>query len=157
MELEFKRFQEKDFRAYALWFVDPEQDRWLGPMDQEWLEAVLSEKESEGATWAVFRAGMLVAVAEMAFDSEGNRAAVTALATRPGLRRQGIGTAVLEKLLDMHRREGILKHVAFVYEDNRTAQQCLKRVGFVSVTPEPNENGYLTFQCGRCMNESLRY
>lgn len=145
MKLTFQRFQEQDFQAYALWLVDPEQDRWLGPMGQEWLEAVLSEEESEGATWAVFRAGMLVTVAETAFDLKGNRAAVTALAVRPKLRKQGIGTA-LEELLDVHRREGLLEDVAFVREDNRTAQRCLERVGFMPVTPEPNENGYLEFR-----------
>lgn len=147
MELEFRRFQEKDFQEYASWFADPELDRWLGPMDQEWLEAVLSEKESEGTTWAVFRDEAFVAVAETVFDSEGRRAATTALATQPGLRRQGIGAAVLEELLDQYRRKGVCKHVAFVHEDNRTARRCLERVGFELSSAQPNEHGYLEFWC----------
>lgn len=105
--LEFRRFQEKDFREYTSWFVDAEQDRWLGPLDREWLEAVLSEGKAEGMTWAVFRDETLVAVAETVFDSENQVAAFTGLATKPDLRRQGVGTAVLEKLLDVHRREGL--------------------------------------------------
>ena len=94
--LEFRRFQEKDFQAYASWFADPEQNRWLGPIDREWLGAVLSEREAEGATWAVFRDGTFIAVAETAFDLEGRRAAITAFATQPDCRRQGVGTAVFE-------------------------------------------------------------
>lgn len=77
------------------WFVDPELDRWLGPLDEEWLGAVLSEKEAEGATWAVFRAGTFVAVAEAVFDSESELAVISGLAVKPDLCRQRIGTEFL--------------------------------------------------------------
>ena len=48
MHLEFRRFQEEDYPEYASWFTDPELNRRLGPIDQDWLEAVLCESESEG-------------------------------------------------------------------------------------------------------------
>ena len=144
MELEFRRFQKKDFQAYALWFTDPEQDRWLGPLDREWLEAVLSEGE-EGVTWTVFRDEVFVAVAETAFDPEGGRAAVTTLQPNPAS-QTGYRYDCFEELLDWHRREGVRKHIAFVHEDNRTARRCLERVGFELSSAQPNEYGYLEFR-----------
>ena len=70
MDLAFKRFRREDYDEYASWFVDPEMNRHLGPMDEFWLEAVLSQPESAGVTWAVFRGLELVAVVETVFDSE---------------------------------------------------------------------------------------
>lgn len=36
---ELRRFHETDYPVYAAWFVDPELNRRLGPMDQAWLDA----------------------------------------------------------------------------------------------------------------------
>ena len=144
MHLQFRRFQLEYYAEYAAWFVDPELNRHLGPMDQDWLAAVLSEPESMGMTWAVFRDNEMVAVVETFFDSENDSAAViTALAAKPNLRRQGIGTAVLRIILSHHKHKGITKHVVYVSIDNEAGQRCAEKAGFVPVTSKPDEHGYI--------------
>ena len=113
-------------------------------MDRDWLEAVFSEPESEGVTWAVFRDDEMVAVVETFFESEHDSSAViTGLATKPGLRRQGIGTAVLRMILSHHHRKGITKHVAYIAIDNEAGQRCAEKAGFVPVSSKPDEHGYI--------------
>lgn len=147
MKLEFKKFQQTDYLEYAAWFVEPELNRRLGPMDQDWLDAVLAEPEAEGVTWAIFRNAELVAVVETVFDPTKHLSAViSAIAVKPALRHQGIGTAVLQTLLTMHHTKGIAKHVADVAQDNETARRLLERVGFVLTASELDEHGYLEFR-----------
>ena len=51
-------------------------------MDQHCLDAVLSEPEFEGATWAAFRGAELVAVIETGFDPQDvSMASVKAITT----------------------------------------------------------------------------
>lgn len=147
MHLELRRFQLEYYPEYASWFVDPELNRHLGPMDQDWLDAVLSEPESEGVTWAVFRDAEMVAVVEIFFDPRDPLSAfITALATKPNLRRHGIGIAVLQMILSYYKHKGILKHVAYISIDNEAGQRCAEKAGFVKVTSKPDEQGYIELQ-----------
>jgi hypothetical protein len=70
MNLRLERFQAAHYSEYASWFADAELNRLLGPMDEVWLNAVLSEPESQGMTWAVFRDAEFVAVVEAVYDPE---------------------------------------------------------------------------------------
>lgn len=147
MHLEFKQFQPSNFPEYAAWFTDPELDRWLGPLDAEWLDAVLSERASDRTTYLVLDAETPVAVLETALHPENTAlAAITGLAVKPDRRGQGVGTAVLHEVLATHRRAGRLEHLAYIYQDHWAAQRCFERAGFVRVTPTPNEGGYLEFR-----------
>lgn len=147
MNLVFRRFQQEDYPEYAAWFIDPELNRRLGPMDQEWLDAVLTEPESAGITWAVLRDAELVAVVETVFDHQNHKpAGITAMAAKPSLRRQGIGTAVLRQILSQHQSRGIAEHVAYIAIDNLAGQRCIERVGFVPVSTEPNEHGFIEYR-----------
>lgn len=147
MDFGLKRFQQEHYAEYASWFADPELKRHLGPIDQEWLDAVLSQPESAGVTWAVFRHRELVAVVETVFDPENNlRAAITAIAVKPSLRRQGIGTSVLRLILSLHKSKGIAEHVAYISLQNLGGQRWATRAGFVPVTSEPDERGYIEFR-----------
>jgi RimJ/RimL family protein N-acetyltransferase len=146
-DLELKRFQPEHYTEYASWFADPELNRRLGLMDSNWLAAVLSQPETEGSTWAVSRGAQLVAVVETALDPQRRLPAViTAIATRPALRRQGIGSLVLAQILSLHRSQGIREHLAFVAVDSPGARRCLEKAGFVLVTPGPDAHGYLTYR-----------
>jgi len=116
-------------------------------MDEDWLEAVLSQKPQNGTTWAVFRKGAFVAVAETAFSPQDLwLAAITALAIRPDLRGQGVGTAVPRELLQLCHREGRLEHIAYIKADNGAARGCFERVGFTPTNLEPDKQGYLMFR-----------
>ena len=144
MHFQFRHFQLEHYPEYASWFVEPELNRQLGPMDKNWLDAVLSEPESIGVTWAVFHDNEMVAVVETVFDPKNQaRAAIPALATRPDLRRQGIATAALQLILSYHRHKGITEHVAYISIDNTAGQRCAEKAGFVPVTSTPNEQGYI--------------
>ena len=146
MDFELKRFQQEHYAEYASWFTDPELDRHLGPIDRERLDAVLSQAEAAGVTWAIFRHRDLVAVVETLFDPENPfAAAITAIAVKPSLRRQGIGTSVLQLILALHRKNGIVEHVVYISLDNIGGQRCATRAGFVPVTSEPDERGYIEF------------
>ena len=146
MKLELKRFQQEHFAEYASWFVDPELNSHLGPIDQEWLDAVLSQPETAGVTWAIFRYRELVAVVETVYDPENHRsAAITAIAIKPGLRRQGIGTNVLRMILSVHKDKGITQHIAYISLHNLAGQRFVTKAGFVPVASEPDEHGYIEF------------
>jgi GNAT superfamily N-acetyltransferase len=147
MNLEFKRFLREHYSEYASWFVDPELNRHLGPMDWDWLNAVLCESESAGVTWAVLRDSELVAVVETVFDPQNQfPAVISAVAVKPALRRQGIGTAVLQGVLLLDKSKGIVEHIAYVSFDNQAGQRCVERAGFTPITSLPDEHGYLEFR-----------
>jgi GNAT superfamily N-acetyltransferase len=144
VHLQFRRFQQEYYLEYASWFVDLELNRHLGPMDKDWLDAVLSEPESEGVTWAVFRDNEMVAVVETFFRSgNGSSAVITGLATKPNLRGQGIGTTVLTMILSHHKRKGITNHIAYISINNKAGQRCAEKADFVRVTSKPDEHGYI--------------
>jgi ribosomal protein S18 acetylase RimI-like enzyme len=147
VNLELKHFQQEHYTEYASWFVDVELNRHLGPMDEVWLDAVLSQPEAEGVTWAVFREMELVAVVETAFDFENPQfAVVSAIATKPELCRQGIGRTALRLVLSLHKNKGILEHVAYVSIHNPGGWHCLGKAGFMPVRSEPDERGYIEFR-----------
>jgi GNAT superfamily N-acetyltransferase len=149
MNLEFKRFQGEYYSEYASWFVDLELNRQLGPMDNDWLEAVLSEPESEGFTWAVFRGAELVAVVEVIFGPNTQAPTVIAsVAVRPDLRRQGLGTAVLQKILSLGQIKGRVEHRAYVSFENQAARRYMEKLGFVPVASIPDDHGYIEFRYG---------
>ncbi|MEZ4865049.1 MAG: GNAT family N-acetyltransferase [Caldilineaceae bacterium] len=148
MKLDFRRFDQAHYPVYKAWFADPELDRRLGPMNQEWLDYVLAGQETEGITWAVYRDAEFVAVLETVFDPQQQLpAAITAIAVRPNLRGQGIGTAVLQQILALHRGQGIDDHVLYIAQDHTSARRLVERAGFVQTAAAPNEYGYLEFRC----------
>jgi GNAT superfamily N-acetyltransferase len=149
MDLHFRRFQAEHYSAYAAWFADPELNSRLGPMDDDWLNYWLSAPEAEGVAWAVFDETELVAVVETAFDPKGELpAAITAIATRPSRRGQGIGTAVLQWVLALHKSNGIAEHIAYIWTGNAAGRRLAEKSGFTAVTSEPNEHGYIQFRHG---------
>jgi len=146
MNLELCRFQSKHYAEYASWFVDPELNRRLGPMDRDWLEAVMGEPEEAGITWAVFRGAELVAVVETVFDPDRQLpAGITAVAVKPDLRRQGIGRSALQKVLALDESKGMVEHIAYIAADNQAARRYAVKIGFAPAAA-PNEHGYVEFR-----------
>ena len=146
MSLDFRRFGAEHYDEYAAWFADPDLDCALGPMDHEWLDAVLGQPETEGMTWAVFRGEEMVAVIETVFDPAGKLPpGITGIAVKPTLRRQGIGAAVLAALFARHARRGFSEHLCYISTRNPAGRALAESVGFVA-TSEPDEHGYIEFR-----------
>jgi RimJ/RimL family protein N-acetyltransferase len=145
MDLEIRPFARTDFAEYGSWFADPDLNRNLGPMDDGWLEPAVSGGEvADDETWAVLRDGQLVAVVEALVDTNDRSSyMISAAATKPALRGQGIGTAALKHVLDLHKSRGILKHAAKVSVDNTAGQRCAAKAGFVPLNSEPDQYGYI--------------
>lgn len=145
MDLELQQFTKEHFVEYASWFADPDLNRQLGPMDDAWLELVMRGGEVPGdETWAVLRDGELVAVVEALVAAEDPASyTIGAVATKPVLRRQGIGTRSLQHVLDLHKSRGIVEHSARVSVDNTAGQRCAAKAGFVPVSSVPDQHGYV--------------
>src|SRR5215470_3735472 len=100
-ELQFCKFAQEDFPEYKSWYVDPELNRQLGPIDDEWLAYVLNEQD--GVEYSIFRDQELVAVLGIKLpDEKRPDYVVTDLAVKPSLRGQRIGSRTLQKLFELH-------------------------------------------------------
>ena len=148
MNLAFKRMQKDDFIEYVSWFADAALNQALGPMDvAEWPEWQ-PEFDPFMIAWVIFREAEMVAVVTTAFDAQGELpVGITGLGIKPALRGQGIGTAVLQQLLDLHKSQGIREHIAYVHLGNGAGRRCLEKAGFAADDESgPNEYGYVKFE-----------
>lgn len=143
-QLVFDRFRREHYAEYQAWFVDAELNGRLGPMDNEWLTAILEESEEQGITWAVCVGSELVGVIETVFGPN-LPCAITAIAVKPTRRRQGIARAMLQRIIDDYRVRGIESYVAYVEHTNVAASKFLLEMGFQAVSG-PNDKGYVEFR-----------
>ncbi len=147
MVLKFLPFRREFYDEYASWFSNPELNRHLGPMGNDWLEAVLSEPESDGATWAVFRDKELVGVVEIKYPTGYQMpAGITAVAVKPALRGQGIGSEIVREILSRDHAKGLLDHVGYVSPGNPGAQRFLEKLGFARIGVDPSRSRYIEFR-----------
>jgi len=147
MELAFSRFRREYYQEYAAWFSDPELNRQLGPLDEDWLSAVLSEQAAEtGDTWVVFLSMEMVGVVSTVFDPENRfRAGITEIAVKPTRRRQGLAKAILKKLLSDHHDQGIISHVTYIKATNEVSRHLFEGLGFMAQS-EPDRNGFIEYR-----------
>lgn len=146
MGLCFERFQREYYLEYASWFSDPELNYQLGPMDEDWLSAVLDQEEDEGITWAIFLNLEMVGVVETWFDPQKRLpVGITGIAVKPAGRRQGLAKAILEKLLWNHYSRGIQSHCAYIKKNNEASRHLFEGLGFKAVS-EPDNNGFIEYR-----------
>lgn len=146
MVLNFVRFTADDYPEYKSWFADADLNAHLGPMDQDWLDAVLAERDEDGAIWAVFEGETLVAVVEIGFDPRHKLPAVIcAIATKPALRRRGIARAVLREAMRQSHARGIREHQCVVEQHNAAARRLVESEGFQLISAVPDDHGYLRY------------
>lgn len=127
--LEFRPFSRADYRAYQGWFINKDIDTALGPIDEEWLEYIL--RPHEGPEYAVYRADLLVAVVGLFLsDRDPAYSVITDLAVNPNLFGQGIGSAVLLRLYELHPLAPGNRWVAYVAARNNGAQRFFLRNGY---------------------------
>jgi len=108
-------------------------------MDEEWLEAVLTE--IDGCQYSVFDVKQLVAVVGIKFPSEKYPAYyITDVAVHPQLRGEGIGKAVLRQLERLHPLVKDQTWRAWVATDNPKAKHFFEKNGWQQ-KGRPDEHG----------------
>lgn len=135
--LTLRPFQAQDFPAYRAWYADDRLNRHLGPMDDDWLDHVLSDVRGE--QWALLSGGELRAVIGLVPEDRPEAPAgswlVTDLAVAPSLRRQGWGRRAWQSLTALPRMQARRWH-AIVAQDNPQALAFFQAMGF-RITRQP--------------------
>lgn len=110
-------FQAHHFSIYQDWFSDASLAKYLGPLDDEWLQCVLDEKD--GAQYALLDNGKLVGVAGMKYSTSGHAHYVlTDIAIAPQERKKGYGAKLLMALFAQHHE---LYWLCYIDPDNSGA------------------------------------
>lgn len=127
--LDVRRVMRADWGWIAAWFGDEELDRRLGPLDEEWLDHVLSV--SDGVQLVITAAdGAPVGLVGCAWDPAGGAHAITDLAVCPWRRRSGLGRRVLASVLTWEGHPPTQQWIAFVDPDNRPAFDFFTSAGW---------------------------
>jgi ribosomal protein S18 acetylase RimI-like enzyme len=127
--LEVRRVARADWGWISEWFSDAELDRRLGPLDEQWLEHVLSDRE--GVQLVVESGkGVPVALIGCAWAPDGLGHVVTDIAVNPRLRRSGIGRQALASAITWDAHPPTKDWIAFVDPDNDTAFSFFSAIGW---------------------------
>jgi RimJ/RimL family protein N-acetyltransferase len=129
--MEMRHFQKSDFEAYRSWYADPDLNRELGPMDEQWLEHVLNENPPR--QFAFIEDDVLVAVIGTAGPEPDETAwFITDFAVNPGKKRTGIATRALKLLIERHRHHSPQPRswIAWVDATNVPALEFFLRLGW---------------------------
>lgn len=140
--MEMRNFLREDYQTYLAWFEDPDLNRELGPMDNQWLEYVLNE--SPPKEFCFFEDEQLVAVVgtEVPASKAETTWYVTSIAVNPTMKRQGIGKHALQLLIETHSlRENPPKTwIAWVDQSNSAARKFFKELAWKeSVKPDNDD------------------
>ena len=97
-------------------------------------------------------AGAIAGMASLALASAGT--AETAVIVRSDLKRRGVGTALMWRLVHQARMSGLTRLMAFVLYENLPARRLVRRLGFRQIGPIDAE---LEFQLDLDELPSSRY
>ena len=140
MAFEFQAFAAADFPEYQSWYADHELNQRLGPMDNAWLNDVLTN--SAGCTWSVRQSNELVAVIGVVLpDADHPCYCITDFAVKPKLRNQRIGSVVLAQLLQQHELAPHQYWQAYVDQRNPKALAFFTTNGWQVSANTPDETG----------------
>ena len=129
MRLTRRNFRRSDFPEYHSWFQHPEIAKWLGDIDRDWLEYILSD--TSGVEYAFTHQDRLVAVAGIVLpQADHPAAAITNLAVSPELFRWGVGSTVLNLLVHGDHQVDSPSWIAFVARENAAAHSLLTKNGW---------------------------
>ena len=145
IEIELRPFERNDFSRLIGWINSPEfLLQWAGPifhypLDEAQLETYLQGAEGIGPVRMVFKAVEVQTKAVVGHielnhvDFEDNSATVCrALVGDPSLRRKGIGTQMLKKLLEIGFGQLKLHRIDLtVFDFNEGAIRCYEKLGFI--------------------------
>lgn len=121
-------FTGSDFEWAAEWSEDDVVCKAVGPLDQEWLHAVLNA--SDGVQLVVEIAGQPVGLLGAVWDPDGKRHVITDVAVDPQRRREGLGSSVLETATRWIDHPPARGWAAFVDPANRPARSFFRANGW---------------------------
>lgn len=139
-------FNAADFDTYRSWYDDPELNRTLGPLDDEWLDHVLGE--SPPRQFSFFEEGKLVAVLGIEGPKPGESTwYITDIAVDPSCKRDGVGQRVLSMLLETYAQDEDPPEswIAFVDAENEPALQFFSSMGWTRSKGVDKDNFYQLF------------
>lgn len=122
-------FQEAHFNRYRAWFSDPDLERFLGPIDEDWLDAVLHE--SDGAQYAFLEQQTLLGVIGIKFPTPAHPYYVlTDIAIAPEYQKKGLGRKLLAALYQRHPVQEAQYWLCYVDKENRAAHAFFRKQGW---------------------------
>ena len=125
----FSLFEKEDYLTYQKWFDDPWLNKALGPIDEEWLDYVLSTKE--GAQYCIWEKEELIVVIGLVWGNKKHRYhTLSDFAVRPSLRGKGLGVEVMTYFLQAVQLPEELPIHAHVMPDNKGAFQFFSKLGW---------------------------
>jgi len=92
-ELRLRPFLRSDYAAYASWYVDPLLNRFLGPMDDAWLDATLTEPQDHRTLVALSGGALVAVIGWCGPDAQHRERVIIELADNPAYRRHGLAVA----------------------------------------------------------------
>lgn len=130
-----------DWTWIKKWFQDQWLNSALGPMDEEWLDYVLADRN--GVELVVTRKGQPIGLVGIVWaTSEQAFHCVTDLAVDPALRRQGLGCRILEAAMRWPGHPPASTWRAYVAQDNDPPARLLQSLGW---TETNTQNDMRTF------------
>lgn len=124
--MELRLFSADDWSWVREWFQDGLLDRELGPMDTEWLDAVLTERN--GVQMVVTIRAEPVALVGCLWGTDQHPSHyITDIAVAPRLRGQGLASQALQQVIAWPGHPPIAKWTAFVNPRNSSAQSLLRK------------------------------
>jgi ribosomal protein S18 acetylase RimI-like enzyme len=141
--LEVARFTAADFDEYASWFVDNELNERLGPIDEIWLDAVLSDSKH---FQFVFRdPHNMVGVMGIDIRQDLSMATVTDVAVKPGMRRRKLAHEMLKVAMSRDEFRTVTYWYAIVESDNAAARKLLIGLGWAEVGPDETSGSHIQY------------
>lgn len=140
-----RSFHPRGLPHLQTWYTDEALNRQLGPLDEAWLEHVLTDES--GIQLSFFLDNELVAVAGVALPlTPGLPHVITDLAVQPTRRGQGIGSVVLTRLLAAEEFAAAMVWEAYIAPDNSRAQRFVERHGWLRVAPRLDGDPMLLYR-----------
>lgn len=141
--MELRVFSAGDWPWVQDWFRDPILDRELGPMDTDWLDAVLSERDGVQLV-AIIQARPVALVGCVWGHQPDGLHGVTDVAVAPGMQRRGIGSRALDLVLEWPGHPPSRGWMAVVNPLNVVARSFLTKQGWQEGAPQ--EGGMIRFE-----------
>ncbi len=140
-ELSFRPLDESEMRMYATWFDDAELRRRIEAPTPQWFTYVTTIPGNYA--WMVYDGE--TAVGHMQFGTSPDHEGYFDIVVNPALRNQGYCKKILRAFLERPELTGLDRVRATIEPDNLASLRCLQQAGFVQVSPEPDEEGFLHF------------